>query len=402
MKYIGRSKNLQLIISIWLALSILYQVYFFEFDNGIIVGGELQRLFLKFVFTVVFMLSVSDYLSWKAFHTNLPFKLPIIYVVLSICISIPFLESAYLQALNIIFFMPIFFIDWNRDGADNLFAKIWKIIIIVTLVQLFFDPFLKFYFNIFWDNKALIGGMGNPNVFGFFLIASGLACKYLIISRLRHFSLIMFFSTALTGSLISFTVGLFFILIELKKIIQNSVIVGTFFFSLIFFLFYFISSNEYLFDEVVPFRHEVEKISGVLLFGANNDNLEPTSLTLRIEYLNDGLKLMDKSPLSLIFGHPDFLPMYNGDGLWTSFLVTYGIPLTLCFLVANLLIFYRGFTSRDHRLRFSSSIIFISICFFATNRILDYWPAAFLYVLSFTYLTNNGIKTKIYKSVNVH
>ena len=387
---ISCSKKLLLTFSIFIGLSILYQVYFFEFNNGILVGGESQRFFLKVVFTALFTLSVRDYLSWKALFRNLPYKLPILYVVFSICLLAPFLESAYLQALNIVFFLPILFLDWNKDGGEKLFKSIWVIIAAITILQLVLDPILKFYFNVFWDNRALIGGMGNPNVFGFFLIVSGLVCEFLIISKFRHISKFLFFSTVMTGSVASLIIGLFFILISIRNNLRKSLIGYLAFFGALLFVFYIFIFDEYIIDEIVPVRHAIDKLISIVDFSLNNISSGPSSLSIRMEYLNDGLVLIEKSPLSLFFGHPDFLPMYNGDGLWTSFLVSYGVPLTLCFLVVNLLLFYRGISLRNQELRFSSAVIFVSMCFFSTNRILDYWPAAFLYILAFTYLTNKS------------
>lgn len=384
---LSSSKKLQLISSIWIGLSILYQVYFFEFKNGTIIGGESQRLFLKFVFTVLFTLSVSNYLSWSAFFRNFFHKLPILYVVISISLLAPLLASDYLQALNIVFFLPIMFIDWNRDGGEKLYTLIWIIITVTTLVQLVMDPLFKLYFDVYWTNKAMIGGMGNPNVFGIFLIASGLVSEFLITSWLKYFSIFLFFSTALTGSLVSLIIGFVLILIKTKYYLKNSPIKSLLLFGLILITLNIIVLDDYFSNDFRALNHALGKLDGVINV-LNNDSTEASSLSIRMEYFRDGLMLIEESPLSLIFGHPDFLPMYNGDGLWTSFLVSYGLPLTLYFLMVNLMLIYRGIRLRTHVFKFSSSVIFVCMCFFVTNRILDYWPAAFIYILAFTYLSN--------------
>ena len=110
-----------------------------------------------------------------------------------------------------------------------------------------------------------------------------------------------------------------------------------------------------------------------------------------VEYLQGALKLIEDSPISLAVGHPALLPMYNGDGLWVSFVVTYGLPVTIYFLIVNVLASYRGVTSRRSDLLFSGSIIIVMLLYFVTNRILDYWPVALIYLLAFSYLTTKGI-----------
>ena len=42
----------------------------------------------------------------------------------------------------------------------------------------------------------------------------------------------------------------------------------------------------------------------------------------------------------------------------------------------------------------SGAVVLAMLAFFITNRILDYWPAALLYLLAFSYLTNRGFRPR--------
>lgn len=378
--------------SIVLGLSILYQVYIYDFEQGVLSGGESSRLVLKALAAGVFVAALRPYLSIRAFALNLPLKLPLLFVAATIlCIS-PFLTPDYKQALNLLFFLPVFLIDWNRYGADALFRLIWKIVTSVVLIQLVLDPVCKLYFHAGWDNAAVIGGMGNPNVFGVFLICAGLACRFLLRdSRLGRFGPLLFVATVATGSLAASLVGVTCLLIQLvfltlHRPVRGAAVAGV--------LLGILSGSTILFEILTDspsITHAFQKAESLqqLLAGGG---AESDSFSIRIQYLRTGLEMLSDSPAGIIVGHPGAVPMYNGDGLLTSFIVTYGVPVTLSFLAANLWAVSRARRRSSSETRFSGAVVLAFLAFFVTNRILDYWPTALAYLLSFSYLTNKGFR----------
>lgn len=377
-----------LCISLVLCLSIMYQIYFLEFHDGEIIGGGLFRLSLKIVFLLLFLISIKRYLLWGALFLNLPYKIPLFYIISTLFILIPFLSGSYYQALNIFFFLPILFIDWNKPGHDNLYIVTWKIIVAVVFIQLLLDPIFKAYTEVSWSNSAFIGGMGNPNVFGLFLIVSGIACSILLSSRFKYMSIVLFLSTVLTGSLVTSIIGLSCFFLQISYLLFRSPVKSLFF--IIAPLTILIVSKKYV--DYIAINHALNKFIALLQFASGKYESGSESITARTDYFENGLNLVADSPLSLMFGHPGFMPMYNGDGLWVSFFVTYGLPVTLCFFVVNLLLCYRGVISRSPDLLFSSCVIIVMLVYFITNRILDYWPAALIYMLAFTYLATKGVR----------
>lgn len=381
-----------LTISMTVLLSIMYQVYFFEFNDGEIIGGESQRFYLKTVFSFLLYCSIKNFISWAPISINIFYKIPLLYVSFTIFVLTPFLTGTYIQALNIFFFLPIFFIDWNRFGGADLYGRIWKIILTIVAIQLLLHPVFKSYFNAGWDNGALIGGMGNPNVFGIFLIISGLASLILLSSHFKYLSTLLFFSTVFTGSLVSSIIGVGLILVQVSYSLCSSPMRTMFLMGLIFTpLSIFVLNIEFIANSM-SIVHALNKAIALKQMISGDFESGSDSISVRLDYLQGGINMIADSPLSLFVGHPDFMPMYNGDGLWVSYIVTYGFPVAIYFLFVNLLVCYRGIMSRSPDLQFSGLVIIVMLVFFITNRILDYWPAALIYMLAFTYLTNKGVR----------
>jgi len=388
---IDRCSKLILSASLILCLSIMYQIYFVGFHDGVIVGGGFVRFFLKTLFLFLFILAVKNYLSWDSLCLNVFYKIPLFYILITITILIPFLSGAYLQTLNILFFFPILFINWNKGVYGDLYKLIWKVIVAVVFVQLLLDPIFKAYTDVGWTNNALIGGMGNPNVFGIFLIVSGLASAIMLPSRYRYLSLVLFPSTMLTGSLVATIIGLSCFIVQIFCLLWRAPFRTLFFIFTPLSISIFIFSKQFVSDHI-PVDHVFNKFIALRQFIVGEYESGSESISARLNYFEYGLELISNSPLSLIFGHPGFMPMYNGDGLWVSFLVTYGLPITLFFLIVNLLLSYRGIVSRSPDFLFSGCVLLVMLVFFITNRILDYWPAALIYMLVFSYLSTKGVK----------
>jgi len=136
----------------------------------------------------------------------------------------------------------------------------------------------------------------------------------------------------------------------------------------------------------LPVDHAMKKLdmfTNYLFWGSSGT--ESASIRVREALFLDGLLLFEKFPYAVFFGHPGLLPLYTGDSQWVSMIVTFGLPVTGGFLLANLMVMRRGFSGKDKELKLSSLVIAIFLIFFITNRILDYWPVALLYLLAFSH-----------------
>lgn len=380
-----------LVGSLYLGLSILYQVYFYEFDEGVIVGGEKQRLLMKVFFVSLFLYAIRRYLSLAIFAVNLVLRLPLAFIALTIVAIAPFLNNEYLQAVNLLFFVPLLFVDWNRPGADRLYRLIWTVIVGIVAIQLFLDPVMKLWFKVGWKNAALIGGMGNANVFGVFLIAAGLACAFLLRGRFRYLAPVLFVVTVLTGSLAATILGFVCAFVRTVALFLRSpsrvfLIIGVTIAALPA-----LALGVGFVADLSATEHAFKKFLALLDLFSGHSSGGSESIAIRVDYTQRGLNMLDEAPLAVITGHPQGRLMYSGDGMWIALLVTYGLPLTLYFLAVNLWVMYRGLRSRTPDLVMSAWIVATIMAFLVTNRILDYWPAPFVYLLAFSYLVTRGV-----------
>ena len=145
--------------------------------------------------------------------------------------------------------------------------------------------------------------------------------------------------------------------------------------------------SRYFFDDFGAVQHASWKIVGFL----SGDIFEIASVKVRIEWMMNALQLMSESPFSFIFGHPDFIPFWTGDGFYFTLLVTLGLPILLLFFTSHIYLLYRNRVNKTSLSQFASYTLVVYMIIFSTNRILDYWPSGFFYLLVFSYLCRKKI-----------
>ena len=153
-------------------------------------------------------------------------------------------------------------------------------------------------------------------------------------------------------------------------------------------VFRLISADYDLENVLRSITHATNKALALLSARDSISSVSAGSVTGRVEYILEGLRLIAQHPFSLLVGHPNGRAMYTGDGWWLGLLVTHGAIVTVLFLVSNVVIVFRGFKFRCVETWVCSIIVALTCVIFLANRILDYWPAAFLYFLSVGLICN--------------
>jgi len=248
-------------------------------------------------------------------------------------------------------------------------------------------PIFKAYTDVRWDNNALVGGMGNPNVYGLFLLVSSAYVYMFANSYLRMLSVPMALLAILTGSLVCALIAI--IMAVMITVRGGYLAKGALLLPMVASLVFFIEFLDVNLEDLLGMAHAIGKMEGLL--SPSDAGVEVGSVDGRLDYFKEGLNLMKDNPGSLLVGHPDGLPMFNGDGTWISLFVTHGVPFTLLFQLSNLYLIFRSTRCPKIELAFSFFVLIIFQLFFITNRILDYWPAGFLYLLVFSYCATRGV-----------
>jgi len=380
-------------LGLLIMLCVMYQAYFYgiSIEKGI-NGPGWQRSALKLLGLMFFYLSILKAFSLQAMMRNFSLKLPILFFAIVTIFVSPFLGPFELQAINMCFFLPLFAIDFNKFKGEFLFNRFFSILSLILLIQVVLDPGLKFITGIGQDNMALIGGVGNANSFGYMLLCS--AIYFFLCSKNRLIFYFLCLASIFTGSLviliISGSIVFLSVFDNIRKLkflnlIAICIIVGALFFLLDFFY------EENLESFLKGVSHSITKFLSLLSF-LEGSQFQSASISIRKEYTDEGLRLISDNPLSLFFGHPEMTALYTGDGWWLALLVSHGLIWTFLFFVCNVLVFLKGFKLRTPEGRCSSFLIFLTCIILVTNRILDYWPAAIVYIFVFAYVCNRNLK----------
>ena len=376
-----------LVLSVTILLSIMFQIYWIDvtIDNGVlyIEGGGVQRSLLKVTSLIILYASLFRLFSVKAFLHNSVLKIPILYYLATVIVVIPFIyTNPYFMAVNLLLFAPLLCIDFSGFYGERVFEHLVKIVILVICLQLIIDLSLKVLgLNLV---ASVLGGMGNANTFGLHLIVAGLGLR--LIFRRPMLSNIIMLCTWGTGSLICAGVGSALVF---QNVVMNLwrkpagalLVIGC----VLVFLVNF--ADTVLSGEFGPLQHAYMKLDGlitVILSGADTSTVG--SISGREKYTAQGLSLLSAYPLAVIFGHPDFMPFYSGDGFYVALAVTLGVPMTVFFLISHFYMIFLGVKEGTPLARFCAYVIFVYLLFFASNRILDYWPSGFIYLLVVCYL----------------
>jgi hypothetical protein len=355
---------------------------YFLLDNdgvtpGLQIDGVGPKAAIKIISVLLLMIAVG--ISFRRFNAREFFcwvglALPVlIFAVLSLFSG----EGFYLQAINAALFLPILFINWRKREArfSVFFGTVSRIIVFQILLSLMFsDQVLS---N--WENRAMTGGLGNANSFALYCIASFF--WFSIVERKFIYALIASAGILLSGSLVAiivFIVASAFAFNIWKHIGLISFTGATTALAI-----------SYLPEPVTrALDHALRKSLALSDFIFNGRYDGSMSVFGRVDYLLRGLELMSDDALSWFWGHPNGLIMFTGDGYFTAILVTHGVVILSLFILYLLMLCLRTGVGNQRLFRFSKILLISVFIYMAANRILDYYPAALLCMLSVGYIVS--------------
>jgi hypothetical protein len=386
-----KSQDSFLFLSLVLIMSIMYTAYVYGFSNNAPNQSPgYIRTSLKCLAVLFFIMAYAKRFTFAALLSNYALKLPIVFIGAATLFVAPFLASDEMQAINMIFFLPLLAFDWDTERTQPIFRKIFLMVVIICLVQVILDPILKITTGRGYENLALVGGVGNANGFGYWLLSCAIFSKLVLKNALLFWAFCLF--SLFTGSLVIFVlVGTMVIgnildatrHIRLGDLVWLSILIVTF-----IVLLRFLPADYDLDRLFAAVNHATNKFLAIVNMINTSGPTDAGSVTGRIEYTQIGLRLLAEHPFSLVVGHPNGRPMYTGDGWWLGLLVTHGAIVTVLFLVSNVVVIIRGFKVGCAETSVCSFIVALTCVMFLANRILDYWPAAFLYFLSVGLICN--------------
>ena len=347
-----------------LAFNLMLINYFGDFSEGSVNTDGGIKIIIKII-SILLICSMYKQRTFSLKSNYLLITFFITYLVIVI-LRFPFYESRDIMFLNTFIALPLL-MGFGPSTAED-FKRFDRLLLWMLLSWIFVDSFFYFSGNSLWNNKAFIGGIGNPSSYGFLLIyIYEIAIFEIKNKRLRFFIRLLIFTIILLSQ--ALMPLLVFIIIQFIKLPKKIIF-------LTLTILFFIGSQLDLFFEFLPDEHWKFKLVALVDFLKNSDVSNTNlSISTRIEFF-EGIKLLNSDVSTFLFGNVNDTFYNSGDSQYVTYLTSFGIPLFLLFIFALGKLYIKAKnTSLKH-------FIIAFLLILLTNRILDYWPIAIIIFIS--------------------
>ncbi|NUA25397.1 hypothetical protein [Cupriavidus basilensis] len=278
--------------------------------------------------------------------------------------------------LNALIFLPVLFsARVSEQGILSALMLIKNIILVQCLVG-----FVLRYLGIdLWTGGAVSGGVGNPSSFGLLCCIS-----YLYVDTFARRwpaeiaeKLVLALGAVATNSVFSLmTMACIVLLVEIKNKRLG--------FLLMCFVPALAAAGFFVLQAEAEGKPSflIHKILAVLNFVGLVDYDVTAGITGG--RIADHLNLLAgyvEEPASMLWGHMGSTVYRAADSQYVSYLASFGIPLTLLFVLVNLKIYASSKSQRTPEAVFLRGCLLIFLFNFFVNRILDYFPMTFIYLI---------------------
>lgn len=288
-------------------------------------------------------------------------------------------DKMFLNAFLCIVPFLIFRLKQGRESVLFFF----ECCLLILIFQVILDQLIFWSGNSLWENRAFVGGLGNPSSFG--LLCNVLLC-YVLFERRAAFSSAFFAFVLAYGvcrsnslvALISFVVVLVFCFLECRSLKRFAFVLAIFSFSV------YLGGQAHLFykiDSLVNLAFEEmgglvgEEVGGLVNEAARGSVSISTRVHIHYEYFDN---LLSKPVEAVFYGFTKKAYMAYDSQLLT-YLSSFGLLFSLLFFLSFSSVLFGCLPNG------SDSFVFVALFIFGltflTNRILDYYPMPILFAL---------------------
>lgn len=359
-------------LSALLVLCNYYYFYFLGFYQGVAdigVGFSILKLFGIFLGAASLLRVTLREGKKELWYVAIFFLIAFVLFFLK-GILLGFSGLMFLNA----FLCMVPFLFFRLKGGRERVIFFFECCLFILIFQIILDQLIFWSGNSLWENRAFVGGLGNPSSFG--LLCNVLLC-YVLFERRAAFSSTLFAFILAYGvcrsnsllALISLGVVLGFYFFEYRSLRRFAFVLAIFSFSVYLggqaHLFYKFNSLVGLaFEEVGVVEGEV--VGSVSI---------STRIHIHYEYLDN---LFSKPIEAIFYGFTNKAYMAYDSQLLT-YLSSFGLLVSLLFFLSFSLVLLHCLSSG------SSYFVFVALFIFGltflTNRILDYYPMPIFFAL---------------------
>ena len=262
----------------------------------------------------------------------------------------------------------------KREVNPHLLKVFFESCLIILLLQIVIEFFIYVGGLSLWENKAFIGGLGNPSSFG---IICNVFVAYVLFNRAKS-AYSMFAFIILSAGVImtsSMLPTLLLVLVTtiwgvLRSGFKFAILCGCAAVMIILF-------SEQIFSDHL--RYKLDSIIGVL--GETQDE-GSASVSIRMQIHKDYVQSVSEDfPGFLLYGFSE--RFYKGvDSQIITYLSSFGLLAAALFWFYAIKSFFRALALRSDLGAFLGTTILIFMISFTSNRILDYYPMALFFFLA--------------------
>ncbi|MBC3476306.1 hypothetical protein [Pseudomonas taiwanensis] len=349
-----------------------YYLYFINFSEGDSEGGSLYSL-LKVAGVVLACATLlrpsinRKYLAENIFLLLLIMVATVIFILKSVALGMSdlmFLNTA-------ICFIP-FFLLREREN-NNCVIFFFESCLTIMAFQIALDTYIFISGLSIWENKAFIGGLGNPSSFG---LVCNILIAYILFHRKPKATSVLYFAflscgVIMTSSMLSaLSLGIILfawclLTLSIKKIayiiisiIAIPIIVSS------------LASDHLL--------YKITSATNLLSESPTSDSSR--SVSLRVEIHKTYANNFEKDPVEGIFYGFTNSAYIKYDSQVLTYLSSFGMIFTALFFSVISFTMAKSFMARNY---FSAMLLFLFSITFATNRILDYYPLPLFFAITF-------------------
>ena len=344
-------KSLSQTFGCYIALNLLFTLYFYDFTLGESSGGVIFRLILK-------LLSVALILYGFGYNKRVSLQQFLALLFFGLSSALLFFRGVFLgyndlQWLNVFLLLPLVLINASSFiTMRRVFFKSYKMWLVLELYLIMIGYHL-------WENEAFIGGLGNPSSFGivsiYFVFIALQERKYL-------WAIIGTLSLVMTKAMMPFLVFLLVVFLSTKYLYKGVLIL----IALVSVPVFLTLLEEYS-------KHLYLKLTGLIDFLSDGHAVNLASISVRLDFL-ESVSRQFNEPIWVLFGGVDGLNYNYGDSQFITYLTSFGVLLFAVFVLYLLLILigikFLKMRGRSAEFYFLISLLLLLI----TNRVLDYWP----------------------------
>jgi hypothetical protein len=365
-RYINKSKSV-IAVSAFMILSNYYYLYFFDFNQGISAAGSSFN-FIRFVaigllVSQLFLPAITSTFS----RINLSMLAFCLAAVTVLTLKTVFLHSGggFMFANMLLCAIPATTLKAHPDRSRMWFF--FDCCKYILSAQVILDYAIYLCGASIWDNKAFIGGLGNPSSFG---VACCIFLAYSLLARPHNKTSLACASLLAAGALNTnalmptMMVPLIVIFSFVARPRISVAVIAACFVTVLC---------------VVPNSttdgHTAYKMESLVsaLKGSQADDISQ-SVSLREQIHEDYFRKLTDSPATTVF-FGDIEKSYFGvDSQILTYLSSFGVVVSLFFLFYMINLAWAAISLPKETMYFTVAVIAIYSTAFVFNRILDYYP----------------------------